>query len=224
MRTFSLLAATAAAILISSGVIVQAFVVSPLTITSSSGSTNLHAFPPFSVDLLAAHQDSLTTTTTTTATTNSLFFLLADVDGSNSIIDILRSIAVGITAILFLGAGLTYVTAALIIPAAAKELEKECMELAPDLWREYQAKLEPNQSMAQRPDLMQELGVKLQPLIDQKIARMDAATRNAAQGPSVSQSQWMDDASTVEEDDQSSILDAQIIVEEDKDSEKDTTK
>jgi hypothetical protein len=64
-----------------------------------------------------------------------------------------------------------------IVPAAAKELEKECLELAPDLWKEYQTKLEPGQTMAQRPDLMQELGAKLQPLLDAKIEAQFASAK-----------------------------------------------
>lgn len=194
----------------------QAFVVGPLitspvpSITtatvhtfSSSSTTKLHALSPLG---FSNHQPLAITA----ANTNTLFFLLADSDG-NSVVDILRSIAVGITAILFLLAGLTYVTAALIIPAAAKELEKECLELAPDLWREYQTKLEPGETMAQRPDLMQELGIKLQPLIDQKIAGMDAAATRPSSF--VSRSQWMDDdvSSTSTSTSDGNILDAQIV-------------
>ena len=85
--------------------------------------------------------------------------------------DIIRNIAVAITAVLFLLAGITLVTASILIPAAAKELEKECLELAPELWDEYQAKLEPGQTIDKRPELMQELGEKLQPMLDAKIAR-----------------------------------------------------
>ena len=104
------------------------------------------------------------------ATTMPPSLLLAD---TSAIIDILRGIAVGITALLFFLAGSTLLMANIIIPAAAKELEKECNELAPELWIEYQAKLEPGQTMATRPDLMQELGAKLQPLLDAKIARLE---------------------------------------------------
>jgi len=86
---------------------------------------------------------------------------------------LLYNIAIGATAIVFVGAGLTYLIASIVIPAAAKELEKECKELNPELWEEYLAKLEPGETMDRRPELMQELGVKLQPLLDQKIARMN---------------------------------------------------
>lgn len=83
---------------------------------------------------------------------------------------IVRNIAIAITAIIFLLAGAAQLLGAVIIPAAAKELEKECLELAPELWDEYQAKLDEGQTMAQRPDLMQELGQRLQPMLDAKIA------------------------------------------------------
>jgi hypothetical protein len=84
--------------------------------------------------------------------------------------DLVLNFAVVVTVLLFLLAGLTALTGSIIIPAAAKELEKECMELAPEFWDEYQAKLEPGQTIAERPELMQELGAKLQPLLDAKIA------------------------------------------------------
>ncbi len=94
--------------------------------------------------------------------------LIAD---TSEVIATLRTIAVGITAVLFFLAGLTLVMANIIIPAAANELEKECKELSPELWDEYVAKLESGQTMATRPDLIQELGSKLQPLLDAKIAQ-----------------------------------------------------
>lgn len=95
------------------------------------------------------------------------------ISNHSEIVDTLRSFAVGTTTILLVLIGLALVMANIIIPAAARELEKECLELAPDLWTEYQAKLEPGQTIANRPDLMQELGGKLQPLLDAKIAKAE---------------------------------------------------
>jgi hypothetical protein len=86
------------------------------------------------------------------------------------IFETIQTIAAGVTALVFFLAGLTLVMANIIIPAAANELEKECKELAPEKWDEYQAKLEPGETIAQRPDLMQALGSELQPLLDVKIA------------------------------------------------------
>eukprot|EP00977_Amphora_coffeiformis_P003093 scaffold578_cov167-Amphora_coffeaeformis.AAC.40 len=92
-----------------------------------------------------------------------------------SAFDTIRNIAAGVTAVLFLLVGLTYAYASFIIPAAAKELEKECKELDPQLWEQYQAKLGEGEVMASRPDLMQELGTKLQPLLEAKLRALDEA-------------------------------------------------
>ena len=104
--------------------------------------------------------------------------------------DILRNVAVAITAVVFLLAGITLVTASIIIPAAAKELEKECKELAPELWDEYQGLLEPGQTIAQRPELMQELGAKLQPLLDAKMEREFAAAKEKGIDVSEDERAW----------------------------------
>ena len=135
---------------------------------------------------------TLMTVPSTLGYTSSL--LVSDEGG---VLDILRSIAVGITAILFLLAGLTYLTASVIVPAAAKELEKECKELAPELWDEYQTKLEPGQTMGQRPDLMQELGAKIQPLLDAKIERQFAEKKEQGIDVSEDERAWkaLDDIS-----------------------------
>ena len=79
--------------------------------------------------------------------------------------DMARNIALGLTAVIFLFAGVTYVTAAVIIPAATKQLEKEAKELAPGLWEEYEARLNEGETMGQRPDLLQELTKKMEPLV-----------------------------------------------------------
>lgn len=102
-----------------------------------------------------------------TMSTSSLW--LAD---TSAIIDMLRTIAVGITALVFFLAGLALLMVYIIGPAAAKGFEKECKELSPELWMEYQAKLEPGETIATRPDLVQELGTKIQPLLEAKIAQL----------------------------------------------------
>jgi hypothetical protein len=102
--------------------------------------------------------------------------LLDDAGGGlGGAFDAVRNIAAGITVIVFLLAGLTFLYASFIIPAAAQELEKECRELDPQLWDQYVARLGEGETMGQRPDLMQELGVKLQPLLEEKLRAMDAA-------------------------------------------------
>jgi hypothetical protein len=107
---------------------------------------------------------------------------------SAGIFDTLKNIAFGGSALLFLFAGLTFLTAGIVMPAAAKELEKECLELNPALWQEYQLKLKEGETMDRRPELMQELGLKLQPLLDKKIAAM--AENNQKQQTQLGNSQW----------------------------------
>lgn len=75
--------------------------------------------------------------------------------------EIFQNVAVAITAILFLLAGLTYVAAAVLVPAGAQQLELECTALIPDTWKEYVGRLEEGQEMKDRPDLMFELGLLL---------------------------------------------------------------
>jgi hypothetical protein len=74
---------------------------------------------------------------------------------------IVRTVAVGVTALVFLLAGLTYITASILIPAGAEQLEIECQQFIPETWKDYQAKLETGQQMKDRPDLMFELGLLL---------------------------------------------------------------
>ncbi|KAG7359309.1 hypothetical protein IV203_015898 [Nitzschia inconspicua] len=100
--------------------------------------------------------DSLMTTTTSPFS----FFVVAD-GGGGDVTDILRTVALAVTAILFLVAGITYLTAAILIPAGAQQLEVECQQFIPQTWNEYQQKLDDGQSIQDRPDLMFELGLLL---------------------------------------------------------------
>jgi hypothetical protein len=124
---------------------------------------------------------------------------------------ILQTVLVVATAILFLLAGLTYVAGAILIPAAAKELEKECKELAPELWDEYMAKLGEGETIAQRPDLMEELGKKLNPIMDAKIK----AAQMGQSGTTVVD----DDAGTVTIGSKNQWVDAEIEEDDKKDNE-----
>ena len=87
--------------------------------------------------------------------------------GANSALEGLRTFFIVITALLFGFVGLTYVTAAFIVPQAAKQLEADTKRLRPGLWEEYEAKLGEGETMATRPDLLQELGNIMQPIIIQ---------------------------------------------------------
>ena len=89
------------------------------------------------------------------------------VAGANSALAGLRTFFFAITALIFGFAGLTYFTAAVIVPKAAEQLEKDTKRIRPGLWEEYEAKLGEGETMATRPDLLQELGNIMQPLIIQ---------------------------------------------------------
>ena len=86
--------------------------------------------------------------------------------------DILKNVAIGVTFVLFFLVGLTYLYASFIIPEAAKRLEEETRELAPELWEEYSAKLKEGETLVMRPDLLQELGEKMTPIIQKKFEIM----------------------------------------------------
>eukprot|EP00573_Skeletonema_grethae_P007150 CAMPEP_0201697068 /NCGR_PEP_ID=MMETSP0578-20130828/9486_1 /ASSEMBLY_ACC=CAM_ASM_000663 /TAXON_ID=267565 /ORGANISM="Skeletonema grethea, Strain CCMP 1804" /LENGTH=192 /DNA_ID=CAMNT_0048183141 /DNA_START=71 /DNA_END=649 /DNA_ORIENTATION=- len=82
-----------------------------------------------------------------------------------SALSTLRTFFIVLTAAAFGLTALAYITAAFIVPKAAEQLENDTKRLRPGLWEEYEAKLEDNQTMANRPDLLQELGNIMQPII-----------------------------------------------------------
>jgi hypothetical protein len=144
-----------------------AFVVKAHTRRTTIRHTSRHeALPPPQVDV---------------DTTSSHFWIADGIDGVinvdntasmlGSLGEGLRTVAIGITVVIFFLAGFAYFTAAILIPKAAEQLELEAKELAPQLWEEYSAKLAPGETLASRPDLLQELGNKITPLIEQKIRR-----------------------------------------------------
>ncbi len=89
----------------------------------------------------------------------------AAIEGANSALAGLRTFFVVITALVFGFAGLTFVTAAFIVPKAAEQLENDTKRLRPGLWEEFEEKLGEGETMATRPDLLQELGNIMQPII-----------------------------------------------------------
>ena len=48
-----------------------------------------------------------------------------------------------------------------IVPAVVKEVEKLAREFDPALWQEYEQKLKPGETLAQRPELLEEIGAKV---------------------------------------------------------------
>lgn len=91
----------------------------------------------------------------------------------------LRSIAIGILVVAALLVGISVFVASVIIPQAAQELEVQVKEKYPDLWREYEAKLEPGEVLAMRPDLIQELGNKMQQADFKEFERRKQQVQNA---------------------------------------------
>jgi hypothetical protein len=91
----------------------------------------------------------------------------------------LRSIAIGTIVVVALLVAISVFVANVIIPQAAQQLEVQVKEKYPDLWREYEAKLEPGEVLAMRPDLIQELGNKMQQADFKEFERMKQQVQNA---------------------------------------------
>mmetsp|Transcript_14071 Transcript_14071/g.18492 ORF Transcript_14071/g.18492 Transcript_14071/m.18492 type:complete len:192 (+) Transcript_14071:63-638(+) len=137
----------------------NAFVVPKSTFFTVDKASSLHALP---LEFPATFASVLPSVT------------LSDGDLLNQAGETLKTVAIVVTGLVFGAAGLTYIFASFLIPKAAEQLERETKEMAPELWAEYEAKLEPGQVLAMRPDLMQELGNAMQPVIEQKIADAQA--------------------------------------------------
>lgn len=100
---------------------------------------------------------------------------VSDVDvDTDSLLSGLRTFFAVLTALVFGAFGLTYFIAAVIVPKAAEQLEADTKRLRPGLWEEYEAKLEPGQTMATRPDILQELGEEMRPIILEDFERSAA--------------------------------------------------
>ena len=107
----------------------------------------------------------------------------------------------GLVAVLLL---IAVVFANVIIPQAAEQLEQITREADPELWQEYQDKLEPGETLAMRPDLIQELGRKVQTSMNEAIAK--------------AREQQEDEASPSEQKSSASnVVDAEIVPRDDKD-------
>ena len=58
------------------------------------------------------------------------------------------------------------------VPTLANFYEKRAKEEDPELWREFERKLLPGESLAERPELMNELGMRLQGIIETRNEKM----------------------------------------------------
>jgi hypothetical protein len=127
-------------------------------------STNLASLPTVSGDIALRDQSkALNMLPGDLSQATSLF--ISDEAAAVAGLEGLRTFFVVITALVFGFAGLTFVTAAFIVPQAAKQLEQDTKRLKPGLWEEFEEKLQEGETMATRPDLLQELGNIMQPII-----------------------------------------------------------
>ena len=132
------------------------------TATATASKIQMKMILPNSIDTF--HLNSLivasdpTTAITDITTTN-------DIIMTNPALETLRTFFIILTSIIFGLFGLTYITAAFIIPKAAEQLENDTKRLRPGLWEEYEGKLKEGETMSSRPDLLQELGNIMQPII-----------------------------------------------------------
>lgn len=106
----------------------------------------------------------------------------------SSALDVLKTVgAVGVGFALLL-IGLAFVFSNYVIPQAAKELEEQARQKFPDLWQEYQAKLdETGETLIMRPDLMQELGNKVQERLMAEFDSQQEAQQTPTAAPSESE-------------------------------------
>lgn len=85
----------------------------------------------------------------------------------------MRGITFGIIGVVAVIAGIAFLVANFLIPQAAAEVEAQVKKKYPDLWREYEVKLEPGEVLAMRPDLIQELGNKMQQMDLEEFKQME---------------------------------------------------
>ena len=121
---------------------------------------------------------------------------------ANSLVSGLSSVATFVGGVVIFFAVLTVIVSTFIIPAAAKELEKEARGTYPELWREYSAKLEPGEDFSMRPDLIQEMGTKLQQLKLQDFER-EGASASSESTPTTS-------VSSESSSDKSDVIDVEV--------------
>lgn len=98
---------------------------------------------------------------------------------TSNLLGIATDIAFGIVGIFSFLAGLAFLSANWLIPQAARQLEDNCRKDFPDLWSEYEAKLEPGESLVNRPDLIQELGNLYNARFVERLQEAEAAQRKA---------------------------------------------
>lgn len=143
--------------------------------------TSLHLLSPFGSLTLADDFDQVADQVTQVATQVDQAASAVVDSGGGGIMETIGNFAVFLVGGVFFLFGLTFVMASVIIPAAAKQLEDQCKDLDPDLWEEYQSKLEPGETIDMRPELMQELGNKVQALMVESFDEMGEIAKDQAE-------------------------------------------
>jgi len=118
-----------------------------------------------SASILLSDETGLIGELTPAAATDAAAAAAAAAVDTDSLLSGLRTFFAVLSALVFGLFGITYIVAAFIVPKAAEQLEADTKRLRPGLWEEYEAKLEPGQTMATRPDILQELGEVMRPVI-----------------------------------------------------------
>jgi hypothetical protein len=127
---------------------------------------------------------------------------------TSDLLGVATDIAFGIVGIFAFLAGLAFLSANWLIPMAAKQLEDNCRKDFPELWSEYEAKLEPGESLVTRPDLIQELGDLYNVRF---IERLQAAEAAAAQQKSRASSSATDPVEAPPKASMANAIDAEVV-------------
>jgi hypothetical protein len=127
---------------------------------------------------------------------------------TSNLLGIATDIAFGIVGIFSFLAGLAFLSANWLIPQAAKQLEDNCRKDFPDLWSEYEARLEPGESLVDRPDLIQELGNLYNARF---IERLQAAEAAAAQRKARESSAATDPVGSPSKASTLNVIDAEVV-------------
>lgn len=128
------------------------------------------------------------------------------------LIEVSKNIGIGIVSFALITLGILYFFANVIIPQAVVELEKQLREKDPELWQEYEAKLQPGETLATRPDLIQELGTKLRQMQLEEMNAAQAEIETPQQGQQRSEAGDMSVSNTVVNSSSSNkVIDAEVV-------------
>lgn len=101
------------------------------------------------------------------------------------LVETATNVLVGIGGVVVLLTVLTFAITTYIVPTAARQIEDLAKQLDPELWREYEQKLEPGETLVMRPELMQELGTKVielqSKLLNDDVDEWEASHRKVAE-------------------------------------------